>query len=312
MTNISSQFSLVSNTEEAADCSLCIVDDLSIFSFCLQSFGKCAESSWLKPASSKISDQLLRKMFGITADIKICLQRMDEAWACSPAAHCHSESTQTEGQHQEPTSKVHEEQMFFTGLHSLPESDSNNGSISEKSEEEQSTDSATQTSHTLTRPLKCSHLEAEAGPMNHLGRSDAERDARISYMEPIDEDFVRMDEKHEQDITAGTQEDKRRIGRMRKRTICPCCVSGAQNQALGLNLKTVIPGKKGGAKTARKRVRTPGRIRYPAAKRKSCDALSCSSSGDSEELRCYEEIKRLKELLREKEEALELLRRNSS
>lgn len=274
-----------------------------------ESFSKPTQRSWLKSAPQHISDHLLRRMFGIAADIKICLQRIDEASAGSPAEHHYSEVLQTEVHHQEPMSKVHQEELFLFSLHSPPESDSNSGSISIKSEEELSADSASLTSHTLTTPLKCSHSEAEVKLKNLLGQSDAETDTLFGYMEPIDEDSISMDEKHEQDITAGTREDKRRIGRTRKRTTCPCCVSGAQIQALKLSMKTDFLQKKGVAKTARKRVRTSGKIRCPTARRKSSDCLPCSSS---EELRCHEEIRRLRELLREKEEALELLRRNSN
>ncbi|XP_074536676.1 uncharacterized protein lrif1 isoform X2 [Halichoeres trimaculatus] len=267
-----------------------------------ESSDNLAERSWLKPAPQHISDHLLRHMFGITTDIKICLQRIDEPSATSPAERHHSEFTQMEVQHQEPTSTVHKEELFSsTDIHSPPESDSHSGSISVKSEEELSADSASLTSHTLTTPLTCSHLEAETKPKNRSGQSDGETDTAFGYMEPIDEDFISVDDKHKQDVTAGTREDKRRIRRTRKRTTCQCCISGAQNQALKLSLKTDFPGKKSGAKTARKRVRT--------SKRKSSTSVSCSSS---EELRCHKEIRRLRELLREKEEALELLRRNSS
>ncbi|CAJ1055246.1 ligand-dependent nuclear receptor-interacting factor 1 [Xyrichtys novacula] len=289
---------------------LYVISQQSLSTLQEESVSNPSQNTCLESKSQQISDHRLRQMFGVTADVKICLQRIDEAsTAFSHVEHHHCKSTMTEGGHQE----------------------SNSSSCGVKSEEELSSEYTSLTLYSHISPLKCSHFEPGTKTLSasenkvHQGQREAEADSLISYMEPIDEDVLSTDEKdspHKQDITTEAQEDKRRIGRTRKRTTCPCCFSGSPIKAVKWSLKTDLAEKfagqrrrKDGAKTARKRGRLSGKMGCQTVKRRTDTAdwdRSGTASVDSDELRCHEEIRRLRELLREKEAALELLRKNCS
>ncbi|XP_020486022.1 ligand-dependent nuclear receptor-interacting factor 1 [Labrus bergylta] len=266
------------------------------------------EESSVDLASRQMSDRLLRRMFGVAADVKICLQRIDDASAgCFPVELHHGEL------HREPASKMSEELLSLDPSSPLG-SDGYSGSLSVKSEEEVSADC-----HTHRKPLQCSHFNPATGPLSAV--SDPQTDTPISYMEPIeDESFLHTNGPHKADTATGTCSDKRRIGRTRKRTTCPCCVPGTQSQAVNLNVKRALTAErargKAGTKTARKRSTTSVPIGCQNAKKKCSDFPaghgSCSASADSDELRCNEEIRQLRALLKEKEAALELMRKASA
>ncbi|XP_070765878.1 ligand-dependent nuclear receptor-interacting factor 1 [Enoplosus armatus] len=280
-------------------------------------------TSWTS-LSRQMDDPLLRQIFGITADVKICLQRIDEA--------LQSENIRSVEDHQEPTSGLKDTELLLQDLHGPQETDSCNGLINVKrvstnqvpTEQGLSADPAAPSPHTNIGPRKYSHFKLSTKPLSalknmcHSGQSslkgtscDVETEPVISYVEPIDEDFLSANENdipNSQDAAARPQTQTRvdlstnsRVGRTRKRTMCPCCIPGAQGPAVK-------------SKAVRKDVKTSGRISCLTAKNKqNCKTYEVPASDsltsmDSVELKQHERIKRLKELLKEKEAALELMR----
>ncbi|XP_041655800.1 uncharacterized protein LOC121517817 [Cheilinus undulatus] len=238
-------------------------------------------SSCLDPKSCQRSDGLLRQKFGVSAGVRISLQRIDP-W-CRPAELHHG------GFHQETTFRVGEElpsadpYSRSVSVSSEEEQDPYGESVSVKSEEEPSGDTSP---HTCDKALKCS-LE--------------------DYTEPIeDEEILEKQTAHKQVIP--TDESKLRIRRTMKRTVCPCCIPGTQIKALTMGQMR----RKG--ERARKRRRSPGKTSGQTAKNESSDTPDsdrfCQTwSEDFDDLRSYEEITRLKKLLKEREAALELIRK---
>lgn len=294
-------------------------------------------TSSLTPKSSEKADFLLRQMFKITADIKICLQRIDE----SSAFHVPPEF---QSDHQEP--------VFSQNLCSSQKSDYDKGFINFKHErgitkQELSVDHATPSTQIHAGPLKCSHFKQNSSPLSTLTcNSDRkslqgtpcsfENEPLSGFVEPIDEDFLSTDENDiptSQDADAGLQTamcvelniNTRRMERTRKRTMCPCCIpvsevpvksstKSLEQERWAWTMEKI--SKKGGrTKAVRKNQKSSGRITCLMAKNKqkcktsevpASDILSTTSM-DSE-LKRLEQIKRLKELLRKKEAALELMR----
>lgn len=312
-----------------------------------------ATSSSLTPKSSQRADRLLRQIFEITADVKICLQRIDEASALRVPA----ESLQNESicDHQESVSGLKE--LFLPDLCSPQKTDSDKGLINVNrvkavTEQELLADPVTPTPHTHTGPLQCSQFKLNSNPLcaltcNSSQKSlkgtpcDVETEPMMGFVEPIDEDFLSTDENdipNSQDTDNGPQTPTcvdlntttRRMGRTRKRTMCPCCIPGTEVPAVKSSAKSVEPEKwawpiektskkSGRTKAVRKDEKTSGRISCLTAKNKqicktsevpASDSLSTTSM-DSE-LKRFEQIKRLKELLRKKEAALELMRNGMS
>lgn len=299
-----------------------------------------ATSSLLTPQSSQMADHLLRQIFKIMADVKICLQRIDDVSALPvPAEPLQSESM---SDHQEPTSG-----LKLPDPCSLQQADSDKGLISVKAvtEQELSADPATSSPHPHIGPVECSHFKHNSSPLPVLTSEqklltpcDVETEPVMGFVEPIDEDFLSSDENDSQDTDAAPQTptcvdlnvNTSRMGRTRKRTMCPCCIPGTEVPAVKSSAKAVEPekwawkaektSKKGGrTKAVRKDEKTFGKISCLTAKNKQkCktseipakDSLSTTSM-DSEELARLEKIKRLKEILRDKEAALELMRKNS-
>ncbi|XP_037629780.1 ligand-dependent nuclear receptor-interacting factor 1 isoform X2 [Sebastes umbrosus] len=301
-------------------------------------------TSSLSPESCEMADNLLRQMFGITADVKICLQRIDGASVGSlPAEPLQCVSMRSVEDHQEPTSELKEKELFSQ------ETDSCSGLINDErvkvpTDQELSGDSATPSPHTDIGPLECSHFKPNTKTLSvlrnkrHLGNTsltgtsdDVETESMIGYVEPIDEDFLSTDESdthNSQDTAARPQTptcvdldtSTRRMGRKRKRTTCPCCIPGTQEPEQWA-WTTERTSKKGGRTNAvRKDVKTSGRISCLTAKNKhicrtsedpASESLS-TTSVDYDELKLHEQITRLKELLHEKEAALELMRNSTT
>ncbi|KAL7398194.1 hypothetical protein ABVT39_005779 [Epinephelus coioides] len=314
-------------------------------------------TSSLAPESLQRSDNLLRQIFGITANVKICLQRIDGASDWSLIAEpLWSESIRSDNR--EPDSGLKEKELCLKDLYSPQDTDSSNGHINVRkvTGQELSEDSATPSPHTDIGPLKCSHFQLNTQALSllrkkyHSGNTslkgiscDVETEPVIGYMEPIDEDFLSTSENDipkSQDTASRPQTQTcadlntnttRRMGRTRKRTICPCCIPCTQDPVVKSSARSQEPekwpwrteqtNKRGGkTKAVRKYVKTSGQISCLTAKKKhNCktyDEASASNgltttSMDSDELKQCEQIRRLKELLKEKEAALELLRNSS-
>nr|XP_033483869.1 ligand-dependent nuclear receptor-interacting factor 1 [Epinephelus lanceolatus] len=344
------------NTSDSSSgiCSL-IEEDTHRMESSVNPTASCTSS--LAPESLQRSDNLLRQIFGITANVKICLQRIDGAsdWSLI-AESLWSESIRSDNR--EPDSGLKEKELFLKDLYSLQDTDSSNGHINVRkvTGQELSEDSATPSPHTDIGPLKCSHFKLNTQALSllrkkcHSGNTslkgiscDVETEPVIGYMEPIDEDFLSTDENdipNSQDTASQPQTQTcadlntnttRRMGRMRKRTVCPCCIPCTQDPVVKSSARSQEPekwawrteqtNKRGGkTKAVRKYVKTSGRISCLTAKKKhnckTSDEASASNSltttsMDTDELKQCEQIRRLKELLKEKEAALELLRNSS-
>lgn len=294
------------------------------------SINPTSQTSLLAPETHQMADNLLRQIFGITANVKICLQRIDEAslW-CLPAKPLQSESIKSLEDHQEPTSGLKRKDLY------TPQDVKRVNVLTKQELSEES------------GPLKCSHFKLNTKPLSvfenkchsdntSLKRKsyDVETEPVIGYIEPIDEDFLSIDENdipNSQDPASGPQTqtcvdpsmNTRRIGRTRKRTICLCCIPGTQGPAVKSSAKSEEPERwtwttertnkeGGGRKAVRKDVKTSERINCLTAKKKhdcktydevpTSDSLPTTSM-DSDKLQQHEQIKRLKELLKEKEAA---------
>lgn len=306
------------------------------------------KSSSLTPKSSEKADILLRQMFKITADVQICLQRIEE----SSAFHVPPEF---QSDHQEPA--IGSEEVFSQNLCSSQRSDYDKGFINfkhEKSitEQELSGDHVTPSTQIHAGPLKCSHFKLNLSPLSTLTcNSDQnlpqgtpcsfENEPPSGFVEPIDEDFLSTDENdipNLQDANVGPQTamcvelniNTRRMERTRKRTMCPCCIPVNEVPTVKSSTKSLeqerwawtmekISKKGGRTKAAKKNQKSSGSITclIPKNEQKcktsevpASDILSTTSM-DSD-LKRLEQIKRLKELLRKKEAALELMRNSMS
>lgn len=278
----------------------------------------------LVPKSCEVTDHLLRQMFGITADVKVVLQRIDDTAAESVPA--------------ESSRSVKEKDIFPPDLHSPPEP---NIVPTEQDPSAPPLSGVT--------PPKCSHLKlntkapSASNQKCPSGQSspnwtscDTEIEPVIGYVEPIEEDFISVDGNNiltSQDSADCPQTcvdlsiNIRRLGRMRKRPMCPCCVSSPLDPAVKSSttlekpetwgLTTEQVGKKG-ARTNNhgKDDRTSGRTSHPADKRKKKDHQALvrdspsTAAKDSDELKRHELVKGLKELLRRKKAALKPIRNN--
>ncbi|XP_031167042.1 ligand-dependent nuclear receptor-interacting factor 1 isoform X2 [Sander lucioperca] len=292
-----------------------------------------AATSWTSspaPESCRMADNLLRQIFGITANVKVCLQRIDGASVGSRPAGLRGK------------------ELFLKDLNRPQESGSCSG-VNVPTEQELLEGSATPSAHTDIEPLKCSHLKPNTKPLSvlknkrHLGDTslkgtscDVETEPAFGYVEPIDEDFLSMDEndipnaqdpagRPQTQTCADLNANTRRMGRTRKRTMCPCCIPGAQDpkseEPEDWAWATEQTSKKGRrTKAVRKAVKTSGRTDCLRAKNKrgsktsevpASDSLSAASV-DSEELKQHEQIRKLRELLKEQEAALEVMRNGTS
>ncbi|XP_063749246.1 uncharacterized protein LOC134870779 [Eleginops maclovinus] len=251
----------------------------------------------------KLADPLLRHMFGITADVKIKLQRIDKD---SFAKLLLSESMKSLEDNQELASGLQEKDFSLQDLRSLQDGNSWNGKVLKTEPED--CDSPTplpefyQSGSTLDKGTSC-HIKSEPD---------------CGYVEPIDEDFLSTDESdipNSRDIAGqpqtptcvDTNTNMGRMGRKRKRTMCPCCVPTQLEKPEKWEWKTEQASRRGGkTKFAKKVVKTSGKINCQKVECKTAEVpRSESEITVSEAVKLHEQIKRLKELLHEKEAALE-------
>ncbi|XP_044208646.1 ligand-dependent nuclear receptor-interacting factor 1 [Thunnus albacares] len=313
----------------------------------------------LAPKPFHMADHLLRQIFGITSVVKICLQRIDEAsTGAVPEEALQNESvTKQSVEDVQETNGLKEKELFLQDLYDPQETESNSGLISVKrvnllTEQKLSGDLVTPGPHTDIRPIKCSLFKQmtkapitlkskySSGQSSDKGiLRDIETEPVIDYVEPIDDDLPNT-EGHDilksQDSSAHSQTqtcinpntNTRRMGRARKRTMCPCCIPGALDPAVKSSARLEEPemrawmtepsSKKGRGtltKARRKDRKSPGRINCVTAKNKQrCKAhkvpaseILSATSMDSDELKRHKQINRLKELLKEKEASLEMM-----
>ncbi|KAM6929738.1 uncharacterized protein lrif1 [Lycodopsis pacificus] len=300
------------------------------------------ESSMTSPTSSPApescqrADDVLRRIFGITADVKICLQRIEEASVGSLESEC----IRSVEEHQETTSRFEDGEPFLQHLYSQQDTESCNALTNDNRVEVQelSEDASTPSPHSDVGPLECSHFKVNTDTSPKETCGDVETEPIIGYGEPIEEDFLSADENDFPDSrdTAGPSQtcadlnaNTGRLGRKRKRPTCPCCIAGTQDPAARSSAKSDEPEKgswttertikKGGrAKASSKDVKTSGsssscltaKNKHRIHKDPAGDGLSTPSM-NSDELDLHEQITRLKELLQEKEAALELMKNGS-
>lgn len=239
-------------------------------------------------------------MFGITADVNICLQRIDEtlAWAVVPQPLQINKSIGSVEGHQEPTSKKGEPDSGFIKRATL------------QNESASSTDSYTPTPHTdVTLQIKC-----------HSGQSslcepscDNEAEPMIGYVEPIEEDFLSTNEDDISKSQACVDPSTKKRRRTRKRTTCPCCTTGILGHTVKSSTRLEEPEKwawtteqmrkKGQTKSPGKGGKTSGKIgcltarskKYKTYKFPASESLDTSLNFD--QLKYDEQINKLKELL---------------
>ncbi|XP_068604810.1 ligand-dependent nuclear receptor-interacting factor 1 [Brachionichthys hirsutus] len=280
------------------------------------------------PKSHPMSDRMLRQMFSIAADVKVCLQRIDEASAVESKRSAQSLQKQTRG--------LWDKECLFQAFISPGEMPKDRlipyKPVETVAEPKLMADPPHQSRHTHTAPLKCSHFTKSSDSQSETsltGTSHEGADSALCYVEPIDEDFLSTDEN---DIPNSQDTDTQtgliantRMGRTRKRTMCPCCTSGSQGSPVAKpGAKTEQPvkwtwttakmSKKGGRiKTVRKTGKTPAGISSLAAKgEQECRHEGPDSDGMSTSSMDSEELKQRKSLLREKEAASEVMRRGLS
>ncbi|XP_037335278.2 uncharacterized protein lrif1 [Pungitius pungitius] len=295
----------------------------------------------LEPESCERTDELLRRISGITADVRICLQRIDEASAGSlPAELPKSECIRLVQDHKDTTSRFEESDSLLQHFNSQQGTESCNGRKVESgnvlSTPDLSKGSSTAIPHSDAGPPDCSHLEVNTNPSPEGRCADVELEPMIGYVEPIDEDFLSADENDfsysrntagRPQTCADLNANTRRHGRKRKRPTCPCCIAGTQDPTARFSAKSEEPekwvgtmektGKKGArAKALGKDLNISGGVTCLTVKDKhSCrppeeaagDRLTLTAT-DSDEVQLHEQITRLRELLQEKEAALELKR----
>ncbi|XP_019958801.2 ligand-dependent nuclear receptor-interacting factor 1 isoform X1 [Paralichthys olivaceus] len=293
------------------------------------------------PPPCKMADRQLSQMFGITADVKICLQRIDEASA-GLAARSSEFIISAEDRH-EPANRLIEKELFLQDFYRSCKYQNNDlKRVEVVTEQVQPAEAAT--AHTDVMSLQCAVFKLNTKPHSELGHCSpkgvscgVENTTLIGYVEPIDEDFFNANEIAESQDVAALQQTQTcvdlntsRIGRTRKRTMCPCCVPGTLEPAVKSSARseelekwacrTEHISKKGTrTKAARKGVTTSGNgcltVRNNQKSKTHAvparDRLS-STSTDTDELKRDRQIQRLKELLKEREAALELMEQSMS
>ncbi|XP_061648555.1 uncharacterized protein lrif1 [Phyllopteryx taeniolatus] len=178
-----------------------------------ESTDKVKSSSTASPVY-RSSDHLLRQIFGVTSDVRICLQRINPGSAGTGL----KESVPTEDI-QETTNLLKERELFMQ--YSYNPQDPHRSSSPVNVKRAKLSDVQNLSGETVTTsPL--------AGIM-------------VGYVEPIDDDIASIDENYTPDSqdSAGrslnsARPNTSRMGRPRKRTMCPCCVPGT----LGLTRKS--------------------------------------------------------------------------
>ncbi|TNN53049.1 hypothetical protein EYF80_036742 [Liparis tanakae] len=278
------------------------------------------------PESRQLSDGALRRMFGITADVRIDLRRTDAASARSPPAEPpRSERVEAAAEHRETSSGFKDGELF-----TRPETERCDEPVDAKRAKVQIQQEPPQDSAPSQSLPECSHVDV---PSVHISTcADVKAVSAAGYGEPIDEDFVSAEEEDfpgRRQTCTKLNVNPGRAGRKRKRPTCPCCVPGAPDPAAPRPAEepekpegpTERTGKKGGrAKASSKDAKaagSAGSAGSPTAKSKpGCKtaedppaaAAAVVPAAPSDELQLHEQISKLKELLQQKEAALQLMR----
>ncbi|XP_051914230.1 uncharacterized protein lrif1 isoform X1 [Hippocampus zosterae] len=182
---------------------------------CESSIGRSQKPDQSQTGSSnalpvcRSSDHLLRQMFGVTADVRIRLRRINLGSSGlglnEPALKCPREDIQ------ETTNLLKESDLFMQYRYNLKDR--------------------------CSRPLDVRRTKLSGD----IVASSPPAGVMVGYVEPIDDDIPNSDENdtpEAQDSAAqnmnGAHSNTSRLGRARKRTMCSCCVPGT----LGLPTKT--------------------------------------------------------------------------
>ncbi|XP_061697268.1 uncharacterized protein lrif1 isoform X2 [Syngnathoides biaculeatus] len=161
------------------------------------------------------SDHILRQMFGVTSDVRICLQRINPESSGTgveePAQNVLTQDIQ------ETTNLVKESELFME--YSYNPQDPHRSSSPVNVKRAKLSDVQNWSGDTVT-------TSPFAGIM-------------VGYVEPIDDDISSIDENYIPDSSAAWSlnsalSNTSRMGRPRKRTTCPCCVPGT----LGLSTRS--------------------------------------------------------------------------
>ncbi|XP_077440221.1 uncharacterized protein lrif1 isoform X2 [Vanacampus margaritifer] len=199
------------------------------------------------PPACKLSDHFLRQHFGVTADVRICLQRMNPGCPVlglnKPAQKGPTKNIE------ESTSLLKERELFMQYSYIPQDPDRSSCPVDIKrtklSDEQNSAEEVVASStHAGIDSVKCSLLKRKTKCPS--GRSspktifcDLDTEQMVGYVEPIDDDILFSDENdtpNSQDSAAQSLNSARsntsRMGRARKRTMCPCCVPGTSGLAL--------------------------------------------------------------------------------
>ncbi|XP_034029026.1 ligand-dependent nuclear receptor-interacting factor 1 isoform X2 [Thalassophryne amazonica] len=272
----------------------------------------------LQPTNRQPTDRQLRLMFGITADVKVCLQFIDVS--------VREEDPQYETKTEE---RVFSNQPAnISELYSSREDGSSSGRVNTGGVRPETEHTWSGNLETDISPVECVRTESVLSIDAQCHSSQTSQHVEFepaAYMEPVDEDLTITD-------TSGTfnhplspvelDGSVRRVGRARKRTMCPCCIPasnftekpGARTEELETS---ETPNKRSGRimRAARKHRKLTARMkRFPAetspvSEGPAANGLSAMSM-DCDEVKLHEQIKRLKDLLKEKETALEKMRKS--
>ncbi|KAM9855166.1 uncharacterized protein lrif1 [Aulostomus maculatus] len=291
----------------------------------------------------QMTDHELRQMFGIIADVKIYLQRINEA----PDGNVQSTSKLSASNIQETTGRLNQKDLN-QHFNNPQQNDSISGLFTVKSmqltEPKLSGGLISTSLHTDIRPLKCSPFKRKSKApttgrrkypsgqsLQKGGLCDLDRDPVISYVEPIDEDLPSADENdtpNSQDSAAhpltqncvNPNANTRRMGRARKRTMCPCCIPGTLNPTEKSSATLHDPerwttehtGRKGGRISTKARKKDGNNSESTAKNKQSCKNSegparnNLSTTSKDSELTGQEQTKRPKEALKEKDATLEM------
>lgn len=223
-----------------------------------------AGTSSSAPELCQKSDHQLRNIFGITADVRICLQKIDEMprWCVSASV------VQTNSRGPVDGSDLSRDVLKAkeVSLQDFPSPDK----LDVDGEHSPSPHSRTLRSPCVSKENCCS-FSPEAKPL-------------FSYVEPIDEDFpdendlpqIQDAPVHPQTQTCvEVNANTRRMGRTRKRTMCLCCVpptllpvikSGIRLEELEMWMSASEPASKRAGRTKAARKSHPNcRVHKPPA-----------------------------------------------
>ncbi|KAM3617206.1 uncharacterized protein V6R79_003337 [Siganus canaliculatus] len=275
----------------------------------------------LPPESSQMPDHCLRKIFGITADVTVCLQRIDEAMKHQQKL-TNTSTEREKGEHLSHdalrTPKAGETDITVRCISVL-------------------TEQGNPSSQMHVRPLKSSplkqttRLDSVQSPLKGASY-DGEAEKATGYVAPIDEDFLSANEndifnlqdadaRPQSEICVDLKTNTKRAGRARKRTFCPCCIPETEAPVVKSSIKPTEPEewagraeqmiRKSRAKAVRRDVKITGSISCLSAKNRpkyqnfEVPASNSLSTWTMDKLQQQEHISRLKECPKDRETALE-------